>query len=280
MGLHLVTALVRAGLPVIGAGKHPGGPQPPERAGGFRNVGPAPELPGAVCYEGPDGRFWYLPLALEDAAPVPPCWRSWTSRRSTTWRPRVRRRSRSPNPATTFTANLTGTLNLLEAVRALPDSARPIVLSVGSCEEYGPQDHGGRPLAEDTPLNPISPYAVSKAAQTLLCRQYARSWDLPVIPVRSFSHTGAGPRHPLRLPRVSPARSPPPRPAPARPRSAPATCRPVRDFLDVRDVIAAYRLLVQHGQPGEVVQRLFRNGFDDGRGDWRYWSGEPAAGSP
>ena len=85
------------------------------------------------------------------------------------------------DPAGTFAANLQGTLNLLEAVRALPAAERPVILAVGSCEEYGPQPGEPSPLDESTPLNPVSPYAVSKAAQTLLCRQYAASWGLHVV---------------------------------------------------------------------------------------------------
>ena len=55
-----------------------------------------------------------------------------------------------------------------------------------------PSRKSAYPLTEDTPLNPLSPYGVSKVAQTLLCRQYVRSYDLPVIMTRSFSHTGPG----------------------------------------------------------------------------------------
>lgn len=265
VGTHLVTALVRAGLPVVGAGKHPGGVDPPQRAGRFRLVGPAPELPGAVCYEGPDGRFWYLPLALEEAEPVAGLLRTLDVATVYHLAAQSSAAVSFAEPGETFAANLTGTLNLLEAVRALPEAARPIVLSVGSCEEYGPQDHGGRPLDEDAPLNPISPYAVSKAAQTLLCRQYAHSWELPVIPVRSFSHTGPG--HDTRFAFPSFARQI----AAAEAGAGPTEIRTgdlsaVRDFLDVRDVIAAYRLLVQHGRPGEVVNVCSGTGLTMARG--------------
>ncbi len=264
VGVHLVTALVRAGLPVIGVGKQVDDGPLPARAGGFALTGPAAELPGAVTYEGPDGRFWYVPLDLVEPRPIA----ALLERLNVAVIYHLAAQSSAAvsfdDPRGTFAANVTGTLNLLEAVRHQPESARPVVLSVGSCEEYGPQS-GAAPLAEDTPLNPISPYAVSKAAQTLLCRQYAQSWDLPVIPVRSFSHTGPG--HDARFAFPSFARQI----AAAEAGRGPAEIRTgdlsaIRDFLDVRDVVAAYRALVQHGQPGRVVNVCSGTGLTIARG--------------
>jgi len=264
VGTHLVTALVRAGLPVVGAGKHPGGVLP-ARAGRFALAEPDPALPGAVTYAGPDGRFWYVPLALEDPAPVA----DLVGRLDLAAVYHLAAQSSAAvsfrEPRETFAANVTGTLNLFEALRALPEAARPVVVSVGTCEEYGVQADTSRPLTEDAPLNPVSPYAVSKAAQTLLGLQYARSWDLPIIPVRAFSHTGPG--HDTRFAFPSFARQI----AAAEAGAGPAEIRTgdlsaVRDFLDVRDVVAAYRLLAQGGQPGRVVNVCSGRGLTIARG--------------
>jgi GDP-4-dehydro-6-deoxy-D-mannose reductase len=155
------------------------------------------------------------------------------------------------DPCGTFAANVGGTLHLLEAVRALPEAERPVLLSVGSAEEYGPQPASAYPLKEDTDLNPLSPYGVSKVAQTLLCRQYARSHDLPVIMTRSFSHTGPG--HDTRFAFPNFARQIAAAEAGAGPAEiTTGNLAAVRDFLDVRDVVAGYRLLLKEGRPGEI----------------------------
>lgn len=252
VGLHLVTALVRDGLDVVGAGRQPDGGPPPDRAGGFRLAGSAPGPAGAVRYEGPDGAFRYVPLDLAEPAPVAGLLRDVPAAAVYHLAAQSSAAASFADPRGTVTANLGGTLNVLEAVRALPADARPVLLAVGSGEEYGPQPDDGRLLDEGTPLNPVSPYAVSKAAQTLLCLQYARSWDLPVIPVRAFSHTGPGQDARFAFPSF--ARQI----AAAEAGRGPAEIRTgdlsaVRDFLDVRDVVAAYRLLAARGRPGQVV---------------------------
>lgn len=96
-------------------------------------------------------------------------------------------------PRETLRNNVESTLGLLEALRSAPEGTRARLLSVGSCEEYGPPagDHE-LPLKEDQALRPTSPYAVSKAAQTLLCQQYRRAHGLDVLCVRAFTHSGPG----------------------------------------------------------------------------------------
>lgn len=94
-------------------------------------------------------------------------------------------------PRETLRNNVESTLGILEALRGL--DARPRLLSIGSCEEYGPPaDDSELPLTEDQPLRPSNPYAVSKAAQTLLCRQYRQAHGLDVLSVRAFTHSGPG----------------------------------------------------------------------------------------
>jgi GDP-4-dehydro-6-deoxy-D-mannose reductase len=121
---------------------------------------------------------------------------------------------------------------------------------VGSAEEYGTTAAAG-PCRETDPLQPVSPYAVSKAAQTLLCRQYHRSWQVPVVVARSFAHTGPGqdarfvfPSFAAQIAAVERGERPPVIEV--------GDLTTARDYLDVRDVVRAYRLLCERGRPGEV----------------------------
>ncbi len=249
-GLHLVGALLTAGHTVVGLGRQPDGTPSPATVGGFRRGdGAASGLP--VVYTGPAGRLRYHETGLEDAAAL--------ARIVGFERPRVIYHLAAQSsaaasfnaPRETFSANLLGTLNLLEAVRALPPGDRPLVIAVGSAEEYGPQPEDAPPVTEGAPLAPLSPYAVSKVAQTLLCRQYHRSYGLPVIVARPFSHTGPGQNARFAFPSF--ARQI----AAAEAGRGPAEIltgdlSPVRDFLDVRDVVQAYRALAARGRPGQT----------------------------
>jgi GDP-4-dehydro-6-deoxy-D-mannose reductase len=251
VGAHLMRSLVLAGHPVVGLDLHDGVENLPQTIGAFTLAGPAPDWPGAMVYTADCGSFFYVPCHLEDGAliarlmdrlrPVMVYHLAAQSSAAVSFR----------DPGGTFAANVQGTLNLLEAVRAVPDVERPAVLSVGSCEEYGPQPADAHPLREDTGLNPLSPYGVSKVAQTLLCRQYVQSYDIPVIMTRSFSHTGPG--HDTRVAFPSFARQIAAAEAGAGPKEIlTGDLSSVRDFLDVRDVVAAYRLLLKEGRPGEI----------------------------
>jgi len=151
-------------------------------------------------------------------------------------------------PQRTFEVNATGSLNLLEAARALPRP--PTVLLVCSAEVYGQVGPEALPLTEDSPLCPVSPYAASKVAAEFLGLQAFLAHRLPVIRVRAFNHIGPGQSPTFVV--SSLARQ-----------IAEAGIRgggvvqvgnltPERDFTDVRDVVCAYRLLVERGTPGEV----------------------------
>lgn len=153
------------------------------------------------------------------------------------------------NPWETFETNLRGQVNLLEAVRA--GGSAPRILVVSSSEVYGRAPGSGQAVSETFPLCPENPYAVSKAAQDLLAQQYYLSHNLPTIRVRPFNHTG--PRQDRRF--VAPAFA-------SQVAAIEAGRRPAvvrvgnlsvrRDITDVRDVVQAYRLALELGQPGEV----------------------------
>lgn len=265
VGQHLVRSLLLAGHPVVGVDLHAADGNLPTKIGPFTLTGRAGDWPDAMVYTADCGRFFYVPCPLEDPVPI--------ARLIDRLRPvmiyHLAAQSSAAvsfrNPGGTFAANVQGTLNLLEAVRAVPDVERPALLSIGSCEEYGPQPESAYPLREDADLNPLSPYGVSKVAQTLLCRQYVRSYDLPVIMARSFSHTGPGHDTRFAFPHFASQI------AAAEAGAGPAEIvtgdlSPVRDFLDVRDVVAAYRLLLKEGRPGEIYHVCSGNSLTIGQG--------------
>jgi GDP-4-dehydro-6-deoxy-D-mannose reductase len=251
VGRHLVRSLVLAGLPVVGIDRVRPGDTPPERVGEFLRQPGDPEYPGFFHYEGPAGSFHYLTCPLDQAGPLAAAMASLQPVMVYHLAAQSSAALSFQDPGGTLDTNIRGTLNLLEAVRALPEAAWPVLLSVGSCEEYGPQPAETYPLKEDAPLNPLSPYAVSKVTQTLLGRQYATAWDMPVILVRSFSHTGPGqdPRFafPAFARQIAAAEA---GKGPAE--IATGDLSGVRDFLHVKDVIDAYRLLMKEGRPGEI----------------------------
>jgi GDP-4-dehydro-6-deoxy-D-mannose reductase len=153
------------------------------------------------------------------------------------------------DPAGTLKTNLLGLLHLLEGARTL--ALAPRLLVVGSAEEYGLVRPDQLPVREDAPLRPASPYAVSKVAQGFLALQYAVSLGLPILRTRTFHHTGprrgeqfAESSFARQLAEIEAGRRPP--------RLEVGNLDAVRDFTDVRDVVRAYWMLLEHGAAGEV----------------------------
>ncbi|MGI5916949.1 MAG: GDP-mannose 4,6-dehydratase [Anaerolineae bacterium] len=153
------------------------------------------------------------------------------------------------DPGATLSNNIVIEANLLQALVDLEQ--RPRVLIVGSSDVYGRVRPEEVPVSEDVPLRPVNPYAVSKIAQEYLGYQYYLSHGLHVIRVRPFNHIGprqgvgfvvpdfsrqialieAGLQEPLlRVGNLSAQ----------------------RDFTDVRDMVRAYHLALEHGRPDRV----------------------------
>ena len=89
------------------------------------------------------------------------------------------------DPETCFAVNVTGTAALLEAARQA--GVGKVVLS-SSTAVYGNPDKF--PTDEETPLQPLSPYALSKQVNELYARLYTRVFNLPVIALRYFNVYG------------------------------------------------------------------------------------------
>jgi len=152
------------------------------------------------------------------------------------------------DPASTFAVNALGTVHVLSAARDC--QPRPRVLVVSSVEVYGEVTPGELPVTEDAPFRPATPYAASKAAAELAGLQAYLGWDLEVIRARPFNHTGPG--QTTRFFVADLARQIVEAADAGVCELRTGNLNLGRDFSDVRDVVRAYRLLVTHGQPGEV----------------------------
>ena len=154
------------------------------------------------------------------------------------------------HPGETLRTNIFSTLNLFEAIAAF--SPQTVVLNIGSADEYGEVEEADLPVGEKTELRPLNPYAVSKVTQDLLAFQYSKSKGLKIVRARPFNHIGQ------RQAPTFVASEFAKRIAEIESGAADDDVLTVgnldiaKDFLDVRDVVAAYELLVEKGASGEV----------------------------
>jgi GDP-4-dehydro-6-deoxy-D-mannose reductase len=162
--------------------------------------------------------------------------------------------------------NAAGTARLMDVLISARERgySDPIVLNVSSSEVYGAGP--ALPRAESDPVLPHSPYAASKAGSEIAALEAWRRTQLRVIIARPFTHTGPGQRPPYVVPvfidRLLSVK------AGGSPRVPTGNLKPVRDLLDVRDVVEAYLALLSRGVPGETyniargegitLERLFR----------------------
>jgi len=152
------------------------------------------------------------------------------------------------DPALTLRVNAEGTLHVLLACR---DAGVRRVLVVSTSDVYGGAPGGEQPLREDAPLRPVTPYAASKAAAEQVALQAWLGWGLEVVRVRPFNHVGPGQDDRFvagaLAARVAEAEA---GTGDGEVRVGNLSAR--RDFTDVRDVVRAYRAVVEAGEPGEV----------------------------
>lgn len=153
-------------------------------------------------------------------------------------------------PRSTLDVNCIGTCNLFESIRMI-ESYDPITCVCSSSECYGQVHESELPITEDNPFRPASPYAVSKVCEDMLAFQYWSSWGLKTIRSRSFSHTG--PRRGSVFAVSNFAKQIAEIEATKRdPIIYVGNLDSIRTFMDVRDVVRAYWLLVNKCPFGEV----------------------------
>jgi GDP-4-dehydro-6-deoxy-D-mannose reductase len=149
-------------------------------------------------------------------------------------------------PSYTLNNNITSELNLLEALKG--STAR--IQIAGSSEEYGEVDKWNIPISEDAPLNPLSPYAVSKIAQDFLGFQYFKSYGMEIVRTRAFNHTG--PRRSKVFATSTFAKQIAEIEKGKEPIIYVGNLKAKRDFTDVRDMVRGYYLALKKGESGEV----------------------------
>ena len=148
----------------------------------------------------------------------------------------------------TYEVNTVGSANLLDAAAAC--ASPPRVLLVSSSEVYGWAGREALPAREELPVRPLSPYAASKAAAEIVALQMFRGRKLEVIVARPFNHTGPGQTANFVVPAL--AQQVAAAAASAAPSIRTGNLDVNRDISDVRDVVVAYRLLLEKGRPGQV----------------------------
>jgi GDP-4-dehydro-6-deoxy-D-mannose reductase len=149
------------------------------------------------------------------------------------------------DPLAAFDANVGGTLGVLEA--AIASRVNPKIVIVSTGHLYAPCE---APIDESGRLETNSLYGMSKRHAEELALHYA-SRGARVVVARPFNHSGPGQAPSFVLPSF--ARQIAEAEAGARePRLAVGNLAAVRDFLDVRDVVRAYRLLASKGAAGEI----------------------------
>lgn len=152
-------------------------------------------------------------------------------------------------PGDTLISNTLPLIHLFQS--ALQQGHDPLFLVVGSNEVYGKVRPEDLPVDEDTPLRPVNPYAVSKAAQDMLALQYHLSHRLRTVRLRPFNHIGPRQTNQYvasafaeQIARIEAGLQPP--------LLRVGNLEAERDFTDVRDIARAYSAAARQAQPGAV----------------------------
>lgn len=144
------------------------------------------------------------------------------------------------DPAAAIRATLGGTIAVVDALARLDPP--PALMVVSSAEVYGPPPDGG-PLTEASPIDPRSAYGMLKAAGEALAREAAHRHGIRLAVMRPFNHVGprqrtdaAIPSFVARIAAISRGEAH---------RLVVGNLDVERDISDVRDVVVAYRLVLE-----------------------------------
>jgi GDP-4-dehydro-6-deoxy-D-mannose reductase len=131
---------------------------------------------------------------------------------------------------------------------------------ITSSEIYGRLTPEECPVAEDHPLRPINPYAVSKATVDLMAYQYCKAFGMPIYIVRAFSHSGPHQKTvavlsdwAMQVAKIDLGIT--------QPQIKVGNMNVIRDYTDVRDIVQAYVALVEKGTAGEPYNVCSGIGF-------------------
>lgn len=151
------------------------------------------------------------------------------------------------NPRAVINNNVEGVINLFEAVRL--SGMKPVIQLCSTSEVYGQVDPKHVPISEECPLNPVNPYAVSKATQDFLGWTYFKSYQIPIIRTRMFAYLN--PRRAdlfatsfaLQIARIE---------AGLQKELFHGNLNSTRTIIDVRDAMESYWAATTKGRAGEV----------------------------
>ncbi len=150
-------------------------------------------------------------------------------------------------PQETVKTNVIGTMNVLEAVRKICPDSRVILFS--SSHEYG--QCRIEQIQEEQTVKPVSPYAVSKAAQTMMGSIYHAAYGLDVVTLRLFNQIGVGqslgfvlPDFASQVAKIEKELQPPVIHV--------GDLSGIRDFVDIRDSVRQMVRVMEAGKSGEI----------------------------
>lgn len=168
----------------------------------------------------------------------------------------------SADPGRTLEINTVAAGRLLGeiGVRRAAGTIDPVVLVVGSGEQYGRHAPAEQPLGEGAEQRPLNPYAASKAAQEIVALATHRAAGVRVVATRAFNHSGPGQTArylvPALVQRVTALHGVAGATLPV------GNTTTVRDFLHVADVVEAYVSLCERGDAGECYNVASGHGVD------------------
>ena len=153
------------------------------------------------------------------------------------------------DPGRLYAVNIGGTLNVLDALASAVPGGK--FLFASTAQVYGctfnPDD---APVSESAPLSPLSPYAISKVAGEAAVHAYGEYRGLRTFVARPSNHTGPGQTTKFVVPSfIEQAKA---NKRGERKAFTAGNLASGRDFSDVRDVVAAYRIILEKGAPGET----------------------------
>ena len=150
-------------------------------------------------------------------------------------------------PAKILDINLVGTTHVLEAFRKNSPTAR--ILFISTSHVYGMHARPA-PIQEEDLLDPDTFYAISKAAADQFCLLYAKQYGMNILVARPHNHIGPGQSPQFSIAsfakQVVAIRNGAP------PFMKVGNLDNRRDFTDVRDIVRAYRLLIEKGHVGRA----------------------------
>jgi GDP-4-dehydro-6-deoxy-D-mannose reductase len=149
------------------------------------------------------------------------------------------------DPTRAFAVNFTGTLNLAYAL--LESRPGALLINAGSSDCYGASFRPGTPLDETAALAPLNTYAASKAAADLTLGALAAEAGLRLVRLRSFNHTGPGQSDAYVIPAFA-AQVASIKAGSQKPVINVGNLTAERDFLDVRDIAAAFASVITHAE--------------------------------